>query len=81
MNGTASHLTTGVMSWIEHEEIVLLSILRKLLEGVDKLVEPMIDIGLFALIAYIFLSVLPQFTQCAQLISDYNLPALFLCIW
>ena len=44
MNGTASHLTTGVISWIEHEEIVLLSILRKLLEGVDKLVEPMIDI-------------------------------------
>jgi hypothetical protein len=81
MNNKASHFSAHVISGTEHEEAILVSLVRKLKSDVDEINELVPVIGVVALLAYIFLSVLPQLDQYTQLSSCSNVLPLFLGIW
>jgi hypothetical protein len=80
MNNTAAHLVTNVAAWVEHEEAILVSLVRKLRNGVDEIQESVAVIGVVALLAYVFLSVLPRLDYYTQLSSCCTVLPLFLGI-
>ena len=81
MNSKASHFSAHVISWAEHEEAILVSLVRKLRNDIDEIADPIGVIGVVALLAYVFLSVLPELNQYTQLSSCCNVPPLFSGIW
>jgi len=81
MNTKASHFSAQVMSWAEHEEALLVSLVRKLRNDVDQIKELVTLFGVVALLAYIFLSVLPQLDHYTQLSACSNVLPLFPGIW
>lgn len=81
MNSKALHFSAHVISWAEHEEAILVSLVRKLRNDVDEIEELVAVIGVVALLAYIFLSVLPQLDHYTQLSSYCNVLPLFSGIW
>jgi len=80
MNSKASHFSAHVISWAEHEEAILVSLVRKLRNDVDEIQESVAVIGVVALLAYVFLSVLPQLDYYTQLSSCCIVLPLFLGI-
>jgi hypothetical protein len=81
MNSKTAHFSAHVLSWVEHEEAILVTLVRKLRNDVDEITDPVVVIGVVVLFAYIFLSVLPQLSQHTQLCSCCDVPPLFSCIW
>jgi len=81
MNSKTSHLSAHVISWAEHEEAILLSLVRKLRNDVDEIKELVAVLGVIALLAYVFISVLPQLDYYTQLSSFSNVLPLFSGIW
>jgi hypothetical protein len=77
MNAKASHFSANVISWAEHEEAILVSLVRKLRNDVDEIKELLAVIGVVLLLAYVFLSVLPQLDHYTQLSSCSNVLPLF----
>jgi hypothetical protein len=73
MNAKASHFSAHVISWAEHEEAIFVALLRKLRNDVDEIEESVVLICVVSLLAYIFLSVLPQLYHYAQLNSYPNI--------
>jgi hypothetical protein len=67
MNSTASQFTASIVSWVEHEEAILALLLKKVMHDVEEIMESVAVFSAFALLAYIFLSVLPQLDQYTQL--------------
>jgi hypothetical protein len=80
MNITAIHFPRSIVSWVEHEEVLLVSLVRKLRNDIDEIADPIGVIGVVALLAYVFLSVLPQLDYYTQLSSCCTVLPLFLGI-
>jgi len=57
MNSIASHFSAHLIAWFEHEEAILVSLVRKLRNDVDEIKDPVVVIGVVVLCAYIFLSI------------------------
>jgi hypothetical protein len=69
MNGTASHLTTGVISWIEHEEAMVFRLVKKIQVNFDRIIVPVLGIGLAIWVVSLFLSVFARYSECAEMIA------------
>jgi hypothetical protein len=67
MNNTAFHFTESLVSRIEHEEAIVALLLKKIMHDAEELMELVAELGVVALLAYIFLFVLPQLDQYTQL--------------
>jgi hypothetical protein len=81
MNSASSQFTSSIVSWIEHEEAIVASLLKKLMNDVEEIMNPVAVLGVVALLAYVFISVLPQLDYYTQLSSCCNVPPLFSGIW
>jgi hypothetical protein len=69
MNGTALHLTTDIMSWIDHEEAMLLRLAKTVRLNFDRIIVPALGIGLVIGAVYLFLTVFLRYSECSQIIS------------
>ena len=69
MNATALHHTTGIMSWIDHEEAMLLRLAKTVQLNFDRIIVPVLGIGFAILIASLFLTVFVRYSECAKIIS------------
>jgi hypothetical protein len=69
MNNTALHLTTGLMSWIEHEEALLLRAAKTVQINFDRIILPIIGIGLAAWVVTLFATVFVRYSECAKIIA------------
>ena len=69
MNNTTLHFTTGIMSWIDHEEAMLLKLAKTVQLNVDRIIVPVFGIGLAIWIVSLYLSVVARYSECAKIIS------------
>ena len=69
MNITATHLKENVASWIEHEENIVVSLLKKALRFTDCETETIVTVGLIGVCIVGVIVRLSQLSQYAQLIS------------
>jgi len=69
MNATALHHTTGIMSWIDHEEAMLLRLAKTVQLNFDRIIVPVLGIGFAILIVSLFLTVFVRYSECAKIIS------------
>ena len=69
MNHTATHLVTNVAAWVEHEEIIVVSLVKKALNFIKHDTEAIAVLGLFGVCIVSIIVRLSQLSQCAQLIS------------
>jgi hypothetical protein len=69
MNGTALHHTTGIMSWIEHEEAVLLRLAKTVQLNFDRIIIPILGIGLAYWVVAMFVTVFVRYHECAKMIA------------
>jgi hypothetical protein len=69
MNNTTLHFTTGIMSWIEHEEAMLLRLAKTVQLNFDRIMVPVLGIGLAIWVVALYLSVVARYSECAKIIS------------
>jgi hypothetical protein len=69
MNGTTLHPATGIMSWIDHEEALLLRLAKKVQLNFDRIIIPVLGIGLAVWAVFLLLSVFVRYNECAKIIS------------
>jgi len=69
MNGTTLHPTTGIMSWIGHEEALLLRLAKTAQLNFDRIIVPVLGIGLAVWAVSLLLSVFVRYSECAKIIS------------
>lgn len=69
MNGTTLHLTTGIMSWIDHEEALLLRLAKTVQLNFDRIIIPVLGIGLVIWVVSLFLTVFIRYSECAKMIA------------
>ena len=69
MNITATHLGKNVASWVEHEENIVVSLLKKALRFTDCETETIVTVGLIGVCIVGVIVRLSQLSQYAQLIS------------
>jgi hypothetical protein len=69
MNGSVTHFTGHVISWVEHEEVVLLKLLNKLQVSFNKIIIPLLGIGMTVWVVTMFVSVFIRYSECAKMIS------------
>ena len=69
MNATALHHTTGIMSWIDHEEAMLLRLAKTVQLNFDRIIVPVLGIGLAIWVVSLYLSVVVRYSECAKIIS------------
>ncbi len=69
MNHAAAHRVTSLAAWVEHEEIIGISLLRKTLRFIDYKAEAIITVGLLGICILGVVVRLSQLSQYVQLIS------------
>jgi hypothetical protein len=69
MSGTTLHFTTSIMSWIDHEEVMLLRLVKTVQLNLDRIIIPVLGIGLAIWIVSLFLNVFVRYSECAKMIS------------
>ena len=69
MNNTTLHFTTGIMSWIDHEEAMLLRLAKTVQLNFDRIIVPVLGIGLAIWVVSLYLSVVVRYSECAKIIS------------
>jgi hypothetical protein len=69
MNNAATHFVTNVAAWVEHEEIIVVSFLKKALRCMECETETIITVSFFGVCIVEVIVQLSQISQCAQLIS------------
>ncbi len=69
MNATAAQLVTNVAAWIEHEEAILLRLAKTVQLNFDRIVVPIIGIGLAIWVASLFLTVFVRYGECSKMIA------------
>jgi hypothetical protein len=69
MNTAATHMITNVAAWVEHEEIIAVTLLKKALRIIECEIEAIFVLGLFGICIVNIIVRLSQLSQYAQLIS------------
>ncbi len=69
MNSHAIHFSAHVISWIDHEEEMLLRLAKRVELNYDRIIVPIIGIGLCAWVLTLFLSVFIRYNECAKIIA------------
>jgi len=69
MNATTSHGVTNVAAWIEHEEAILLRLAKTVQLNFDRIVIPIIGIGLCVWVVSLFLTVFIRYGECSKMIA------------
>jgi hypothetical protein len=69
MNGRTLHLSKDIMSWIDHEEVMLLKLAKTVQLTVDRIIVPVFGIGLAIWVVSLYLSVVARYSECAEMIS------------
>jgi hypothetical protein len=69
MNNTTLHFTTDIMSWIDHEEAMLLRLAKTVQLNFDRIIVPVLGIGIATWVVSLFLTVFIRYHECAKLIS------------
>ena len=69
MNITATHLGKNVASWVEYEENIIVSLLKKVLRCLKCETETIVTVGLIGVCIVGAIVRLSQLSQYAQLIS------------
>jgi hypothetical protein len=69
MNGTTIHLTSDIISWIDHEEAMLLRLAKTVQLNFDRIIVPVLGIGLAVFIVSLFLNIFLRYSECSQIIS------------
>ncbi len=72
MNNAATHMITNVAAWVEHEEIIVVSLLKKALRFIECELEAITVLGLFGVCIVNIIVRLSQLSQYAQLISGVS---------
>ena len=72
MNHAAAHRVTNLAAWVEHEEIIVVSLLKKALRFVECESEAIITVGLLGVCILGVVVRLSQLSQYAQLISYFD---------
>jgi hypothetical protein len=72
MNSAATHFITDVAAWVEHEEIVVVSILKRALGFIDRELEAITVLGLLGVCMVGVIIRLSQLSQYAQLIFSID---------
>ncbi len=69
MNTAATHLVTNAVAWVEHEEIIVVSFLKKALRCIEYNIDTITLLGLMGVCTVGAITRLSQLSQYAQLIS------------
>ena len=69
MNNAATHMITNAAAWVEHEEIIAVSLLKKALRFIACELEAITVLGLFGVSTVGVIVRLSQLSQYAELIS------------
>jgi len=69
MNSKASHFSAHVISWAEHEEAMLLRLAKTVQFNFDRIMVPVLGIGLAIWVVSLYLSVVARYSDCAEMIS------------
>ena len=69
MNNAATHMITNVAAWVEHEEIIAVTLLKKALRFIECETETIVTVGLIGVCIVGVIVRLSQLSQYAQLIS------------
>jgi hypothetical protein len=72
MNNTAAHLVTNVASWVEHEEICVLTFMKKSSRWIECEIETIVTIGIIGTCTVGVLVRLSQISQYFQILSCCN---------
>jgi hypothetical protein len=81
MSSNALQFATSIILGAGHEEAIIVAFFKKMLKNIDKGIESLAGISIFAVFAIILLSVLVTLNQCPDA-SSYNcVPPLFSGPW
>ena len=69
MNNATTHMITNAAAWVEHEEIIAASLLKKVLRFIECELETITVLGLFGVCTVAVIVRLSQLSQYVQLIS------------
>ena len=69
MNITAIHFPRSIVSWIEHEEAVLLRLAKAVQLNFDRIIIPILGIGLAYWVVAMFVTVFVRYHECAKMIA------------
>ncbi len=67
MNTTATHLATNVIAWVEHEEIIVVSLMKKALTYIDN------DIATITMLGIMGACTVGALVRLSQLSMYFNL--------
>ena len=70
MNNAATHFSTNAAAWVEHEEIIVVSLLKKAMRFTESDIEAITVFGLFGVCIVNIIVRLSQLSQCAQLMIN-----------
>ena len=69
MNATTTHGVTNIAAWVEHEEAILLRLAKTVQLNFDRIVVPIIGIGLCVWVVSLFLTVFIRYGECSKMIA------------